>query len=144
LEEIDDVVQEAFVRLLSQRPQWDDNSSMRFWLFRVVRNLAIDRHRSVFRRYATSLQADSFLSPNPPATLNSTPEDDCLRNEQLFLIEENLSKLTVRQRYAIGLWMQGLTYHEIGRTLESSTHTVEELLRRGFIRLREAVRGSAK
>jgi RNA polymerase sigma-70 factor (ECF subfamily) len=136
LDEVDDIVQDAFVRLLLQRPRGITVSTIRFWLFRVVHNLAIDRLRSVWR-YLPSLQAESDAVTTQVVS-DYTPEDDCLRNEQWFLIEDNLSKLTARQRLAIGLWMQGLSYREIGRSLETSTHTVEELVRRGFNRLRDS------
>jgi len=139
VEEIDDVVQDAFVRLLSQGPAGLNSTAMRFWLFRVAHNLAMDRHRSLWR-FSTGSDMESEAFSSSSAVSNFTPEDSFLRDERWMMIEGNLCKLTVRQQHAISLWMEGHSYREIGYSLESTSHNVEELVRRGFKRLREFLR----
>ena len=46
-EHAEDIVQEAFIKLLKQRKSMDN---VRAWLFRVVRNVSISKARSLKRR----------------------------------------------------------------------------------------------
>jgi RNA polymerase sigma-70 factor (ECF subfamily) len=135
-EEVEDLVQETFVRLLSYGPEDLKTENVRYWLFRVAHNLAIDRHRSGWR-YLLDSQAefDTFLSAHPSP--NFDPEKVYLASEKLQIVQDNLAKLTPRQRHAIHLRISGLSYKAIAYRLKGTTSSVAELIRRGLKRLGE-------
>ena len=66
----EDLVQEAFLRLLTESPLPD---SPRAWLFRVVRNLAIDHvRREQYRRQQVSI--GSWFEPDPQSAEHDLTE----------------------------------------------------------------------
>jgi RNA polymerase sigma factor (sigma-70 family) len=135
-EEVEDLVQETFVRLLSHGPEDLNAETARYWLFRVAHNLAIDRRRSGWRNLLDSqTNFDVFLSARPSP--NFDPEKIYLQREQWRIVQENLAKLTPRQRHAIRLRITGYSYKAIAVQLQGTTNSVAELIRRGLKRLGE-------
>src|SRR5262245_23358533 len=68
----DDVVQEAFVKLMAQRPPPRDAVA---WLYRVVRNAALSAARAARRRRqheaAAADSATAWFMPDPAAALDA-------------------------------------------------------------------------
>ena len=142
-EDIEDVVQEAFVRLLSQGPENLNSDNLRYWLFRVAHNLAIDQQRSGWRYLLDSkVDFDLLLSEAPSADFN--PEKIYSDSEQWQAVQDNLAKLTPRQRLAIHLRITGFSYKAIAQRLKSTTHSIAELVRRGLKRLGAQVKNCEK
>jgi RNA polymerase sigma-70 factor (ECF subfamily) len=133
-EEVEDIVQDAFVRLLSHGPEDLKAENARYWLFRVAHNLAIDRQRSGWRSLVDS-RADFDLLVSVHPSPNSNPEKIYLHSEQWRVVQHNLAKLTPRQRHAIHLRITGFTYEAIAQQLKGTTSSVAELIRRGLKRL---------
>jgi RNA polymerase sigma-70 factor (ECF subfamily) len=142
-EDIEDVVQEAFLRLMVRFPENLLADNVRSWLFRVTYNLAIDILRSRWKS-VSDMQAnfDSVMSLVPDDRLN--PEERYLFAERRRRLQEELAILSPRQRQAISLWITGLTCMEIAAHLKSTTHGVEELIRRGFKRLQRTYVGGKR
>lgn len=135
-EEIEDLVQETFVRLLSHGPSDLKAENTRYWLFRVAHNLAIDRHRSGWSNLLDSqTNFEMLLLARPSPDFN--PEKIYLDGEQWRLLQDNLAKLTPRQRHAIHLRITGLSHKAIANRLKATTTGVAELIRRGLKRLGE-------
>lgn len=135
-EEVEDIVQETFVRLLSHWPEGINVEDARFWLFRVAHNLAIDRSRSGWKnRLDPQIDFDHLLSARPSPHVD--PEKSYLQREQWQLMQSNLSKLTPRQQHAIYMRIVGLSYKAIARQLNGTTSSVGELIRRALKRLGE-------
>jgi len=135
-EEVEDLVQETFVRLMSHGPEDLDAESARYWLFRVAHNLAIDRQRSGWSNLIDArANVDVLLSARP--SLGSNLERILLNGEQVRMVQDNLAKLTPRQRHAIYLRISGLSYKAIANELRGTTSSVGELIRRGLRRLGE-------
>jgi RNA polymerase sigma factor (sigma-70 family) len=135
-EEVEDLVQETFVRLMSHGPEDLDADSARYWLFRVAHNLAIDRQRSGWRSLLDEqTDIDLLLTTYPSARFD--PEKTFLDREQWRIVQSNLAKLTPRQQYAIYMRISGLSYKAIAHQLNGTTNSVGELIRRGLKRLGE-------
>ena len=135
-EEVEDIVHDTFVRLLSQGPEDLKAENARYWLFRVAHNLAIDRQRSGWRNLLESeANFDVLLSACPSP--DSNPERIYLAQEQRIAVQNSLAKLTPRQQHAIYLRIIGFSYKAIAHQLKSSTNGVGELIRRGLKRLGE-------
>lgn len=95
----EDLVQEAWIR-------FDDAAKKQFvreplgYLYRIVRNLAIDRQRRTFResRIFADIDVDdaAIVSPDRPAT----PETEALFRDELRQLNEALASLPERTRIA--------------------------------------------
>jgi len=116
-DDAEDVVQEAFLRLV-KRASWEgkpDNPVA--WLFTAVRNEAIDRHRKDKRRQHHEKQA----ATERPVWLE-TPPDATLRLEEL---QATLDALPMEQREVVvaRIW-GGLTFDEVAALTGDSRTTV--------------------
>lgn len=140
-EDIEDIVQEAFLRLLDRFPDNLLADNARSWLFRVAYNLAIDFRRSGWKSGSdaqTNFEVD--ISRVPDERLN--PEQTYLFAERRGRLQKHLEMLSPRQRQAISLRITGLSCMEIAELLNSTPHSVEELIRRGAKRLQCGYRES--
>jgi RNA polymerase sigma factor (sigma-70 family) len=135
-EEVEDLVQETFVRLLSNGPEDLKAEAARYWLFRVAHNLAIDHRRSGWRSLLDS-QANFEMMLSVCTAANCDPETIYLHGERWRVAQGILARLTPRQQTAIRLRIAGLSYKAIAHQLKSTTKSVAELIRRGLKRLRE-------
>ena len=135
-EEVEDIVQETFVRLLTHGPNDLRLDNARYWLFRVAHNLAIDRRRSGWSNlFDPQADFDVLLSARPSP--HCDPEEIYLLREQWRILRNNLAKLTRRQQHAIYMRITGLSYKAIAHQLNGTTNSVGELIRRGLRRLGE-------
>jgi RNA polymerase sigma factor (sigma-70 family) len=140
-DEVEDVVQDAFLRLLSHGPEDLKAERARYWLFRVAHNLAIDRQRSGFRTFLDpQADFDLLLLVHPSRQFN--PEKIYLDQEQWRLVQDSLAKLTLRQQQAIYLRIVGFSYKAIADELKGSANSVGELIRRGLKRLGDIAEGA--
>src|SRR5262249_49806607 len=109
----EDVVQEAFLQLLRERPVPQNVAG---WLYRVVRNRAISASRSQSRR--TRHEAAAAQRSDPWFATN---HDDAL---DAAAATESLAELPLAQREAIVLRLWGgLSFEQIAELTQSSTTT---------------------
>jgi RNA polymerase sigma-70 factor (ECF subfamily) len=128
--EAEDVVQEAFLRMV-RRATWEGMPTNPVaWLFTAVRNEAIDRHRKTKRRQRHEQQA---MAERP--IWFETPPDTALRSSELL---ELLDTLPPEQREVViaRIW-GGLTFDEIAALTGDSRTTVHRRYGDALERLRE-------
>jgi RNA polymerase sigma-70 factor (ECF subfamily) len=134
LPDLDDVVQETYIRLIRARES-DHIRSPKSLLFVTARNVAID----VFRRRNASPTEDladlehfSVLEEGPNTT------DSHVREQKLQLLEEAIKSLPERCRQVIMLKkIEGLSYDEISRKLGISHNTISAHLTVGVTKCRD-------
>jgi RNA polymerase sigma-70 factor (ECF subfamily) len=123
--DLDDVVQESYVRLLRARERGEVSSPKAF-LFAVARNLALDRFRhrqAVPTESLAENEALSVLEEN-----GNTPEI-IARNQELELLTEAIQSLPDRCRQIFTLRkVYGLSQAEIAQQLGVSENTVSAQL----------------
>jgi len=123
----EDVVQEAFIHLAGQRVPPREPVG---WLYRAVRNGAINAARGAGRRAqretAVAWRGEPWFCPSPDDRLDAAAATEALA--QLPLHE--------RETIVARLW-GGLAFDEIARLTGSSTSTVHRWYRRGLETLRE-------
>jgi RNA polymerase sigma factor (sigma-70 family) len=124
--EAEDLIQIAFLRLFDQLSQRNEIKNLRAWLFRVVHNLAIENARQSDRR-ASLLR--NWLTDRETAAGHSSAEEDLIKRER---IESSLAILNERERHALLLRAEGLSYLEIADILQTSVKSVSVYLARGL------------
>jgi RNA polymerase sigma-70 factor (ECF subfamily) len=124
-EEAEDIVQEAFIKLMRQRSLPDNPAA---WLFTVVRNDSNNYIRSQKRRKKRELNAQS----QKPA-LFEMPEDDEM--ETLIHTLESL-ELEEREIIVAKIWGE-LSFEKIAEMIGSSSSTVHRKYHEGLKRLEQ-------
>ena len=107
-DEIDELVQDVFVRAFSSLDSFRGDSSLRTWLFTIERRLMLDRRRSERRQKATvSVEAAD-------AVTEFDALDSLLAEEAQSRVRKAVDSLSPTQREVFTLRVeQGLSYREI-------------------------------
>jgi RNA polymerase sigma-70 factor (ECF subfamily) len=126
----EDVVQEAFLKLAGQR---EVPSNPAGWLFRVVRNRAIDAGQAARRRkhYETAASSQS-----PPWFEGDRGESPDAVDPELAAAELGTLPIEEREIIVAHLW-GGLTFEQIAVVAGCSSSTAHRLYARGLSTLRE-------
>ena len=129
--EIDDLVQESYVRLIRAR-ETGKVVRAKAYLFATARNLALDFFR---RRRVVSIEAIGDLADS--TVLDDAPSvtDAVSRQQELALLAEAVRHLPPRCRQTLTLrLLYGLSHKEIAAQLGLSEHTVKAQLAKGMRR----------
>lgn len=122
----DDVVQEAFVRLL-KRPDLTGEDA-RLWIFTVATNLVRDRGRTAVRRAR-------LLAENPVETPAPTvPEEEYEHEERIAAVRAALEQLPERDRQLLLMREEGFHYDEIAEAVGVAPGSVGTLIARAVKR----------
>lgn len=123
--EAEDVAQDAMIRLWRQAGDWRSGEArISTWLYRVTRNLCIDRIRK--RRPMAAI--DDVAEPPDPAP---NVLERLGNSEQCRVLARAIIALPQRQRQALVLrHFEGLSNPAIGGRLDCSVEAVESLLAR--------------
>ncbi len=135
----EDLLQEAFIKLISETRAGRQPEQVRAWLYRVAANAAISRgrHGSVFNRLVPRL-----LDRREPAS----PESEALRLERDSELHAALASLAPDARAALLLAAQGFDGREIAASIGRTEGATRTLLCRARVQLRlvlEAREGQA-
>ena len=121
----EDIVQEAFIRVLGRFGELRKPSSFRSYLLRTVLSLC----KNHFRRAA--LERDRRPLPQPSVGVQPERDDDLI---------DALRRLPHRQRAAVVLrYCEDLTENDTAQILQTSTKAVQSLVARGLTTLRKEV-----
>lgn len=134
-----DVVQNTYLKLSEDRPVCEAREPVAY-LFRMVRNLAIDAHRRATLE-AGFLVGEEF--GDGVAACCGTPESLLASRQQLRLVIDALSTLPERTRSAFELHrLKGLTQREIGTRLGVSITLVNFMIRDATAHCANALHGA--
>jgi RNA polymerase sigma-70 factor (ECF subfamily) len=130
-EEAEDVLQASYLKILDGRARFDGRSSVKTWLFGVIRRTAAEeQRRRVFRRR----MYDSHAAQAPLADSG----DAALGDDSLVTA---LAVLAPRQREVLHLvFYQGLTIEDAAAIMRVSVGTARTHYERGKQRLRGHLR----
>jgi RNA polymerase sigma-70 factor (ECF subfamily) len=136
--EAEDLTQDAFLQLYRTLLKGQEINNVRFWIFRVAHNLALDKLKH--KQFVSAIQFDSWDEVEkllPDNGLN--PEQLILRKEKFERIYQGLKKLTLNERQCLYLRSEGFRYKEIAEIMKVGVPTVGEYLRRSIKKLGEQV-----
>ena len=119
--QLDDMVQEAFIRIWKYYPKFRGDSKVTSWIYRICVNVAIDSKRSQTRRKENFEFDFQTLEDSRPA-----PDDDYGHRD---LVAKALATLSDEHRTVLVLaLMQELPLSEIAEILEVAEGTVKSRL----------------
>ena len=132
--EAEDITQETFLQLYKHLHDGERIDNIRFWVFRVAHNLAVNRQKRE--------QIYEFLAEPSWDEIYERLADTAPDPEQLLLIQEKMQRLhaamawlSPQERQCLHLRVEGFRYREIGEIVGISTSSVAEFLRRGIRKL---------
>ncbi len=125
-----DVLQESFVKIWKKSDSYDASKAKLFtWLFRITRNTAIDKLRSVNTKKDKEIQMDVSDVYNLGVE-SIKPE--------LIDVSENLEKIEGKYQIVLeALFFQGMTQQEASDKLEIPLGTIKSRLKIGLRELRK-------
>lgn len=130
----EDVTQDAFLKLFTTLAEGQRIRDVRFWIFRVAHNLAINKRKHL--QFVSTLKADTWEEFEKIVTDSSpNPEQMVLNRERYEKVFNGLKQLTMNERQCLFLRAEGFRYREIAEIMEVSVPTVGEYLRRGIRKL---------
>jgi RNA polymerase sigma-70 factor, ECF subfamily len=132
-QEADDVIQDAFLRLVRFLQDGGKLTTPRSWIFRVARNLAFNLQKR--ERRLVSIDEDATSERWTASREAPSAEDLYLQKEQFRVLDAAMSQLTKRQRECLHLRAEGLRYHEIAEVLGTTISGVADALKRAILRL---------
>ena len=133
----EDVVQDAFLRLAGGRAITLPLRAQINYVFRIVRNLAIDHYRkqAMEQRYIGSEEEGMHATSG-----NAPPEASNLHQETLEIIDSALSQLPERTRYAFEMYrLHGVQQKDIAKELGVSPTLVNFMIRDALVHCRKTV-----
>src|SRR5215471_13226621 len=134
-EAADDLIQETYLRAWTYFETFDAATNCRAWLFRILRNVWINRWRKSRLELPLAETGEEQIEPYYDW------EDEFLRVEMSAEVEHALSDLPTDFRLTILLAdVEELTYQEIARVMECPIGTVMSRLNRGRKMLARLIR----
>ena len=114
-EQVDELVQDTFVRAFNSLDTFRSDSSLRTWLFTILRRLLLDRKRSEKR------QKDRVELEEGHALQEFNALDSLVADETAERVRVAVDRLTPLQREVFVLRVtEGLAYGDIARTVGST------------------------
>jgi RNA polymerase sigma-70 factor (ECF subfamily) len=140
----EDLIQEVFLQVWRKADQFDpERGSFITWSMMMTRNLALDRIRKIERhaRLVEELTAEAAAQGEdaPALTENLDLQD------RVILLKSAMAKLPPEQKRLIELaFFDGLTQSEISDLTKEPLGTVKARIRRGLLKLREALQDNER
>ncbi len=111
--EVQDLYQECLINLWKSMSSFEGRSNLRTWIWRVSLNTCISVDRKKRRRDSLPLEMDIDL-------YNDTDHE----TKQIKMLHERINKLGPFDRAIIMLWLENMSYEEIGAIVGISTKNV--------------------
>lgn len=135
-EDAEDVVQDAFLRLLAASSRYRPIASFKTYFYRIITRLCLDRAK---KKQSVSVET----IPDSP-DLRPGVVEEMMRRETAVAVRAALHALPPTQRMAVVLkYYEGLNYEGIASALQTTTKAVERLLARARERLRAILEAAA-
>src|SRR4051794_32875762 len=154
----EEVVQETWLAVLNGIDRFEERSSLKTWLFRILTNRAKTRGQrdgrmvpfswlaGTAKDHEPAVDPDRFLGPDSPypgawaAPPRAWPEDKLLENETLGIIQTAIEELPDAQREVIRLRdVEGWSPMEVAEALEITDGNQRVLLHRARSKVRSEI-----
>ena len=137
--EVDEVVQDAFLKAFLHLPSFREELFFELWFTRILINACLDRLKARTRRVRWLVSNDgreSLLTEGPPSS-EPSPEATLLAKERRAVLETAIDRLPARQRTAVILChLEGRSAREASAIMGLSESTVRVHVFRAMRKLR--------
>ena len=126
-DEVADLFQEVLINLWKSLPSFEGRSDVRSWIYRISLNVCISLDHKK-RRYRTV-----------PLTMNINPYEETETNQnsrQMDMLRQRIARLGMFDRAIILLWLENMSYDEIGAIVGISAKNVSVRL----VRIKEQLK----
>jgi RNA polymerase sigma factor (sigma-70 family) len=138
-DEAEELLQDVYIRVLDERAQFDQRSSVKTWLFGVIRRTAREHARRRWLRFGL---LERWQRREPEAVPARDPENLLRISERNQKLRRALARLPRRQQEVLHLvFYQDLTVEESAQMLDISLGSARTHFGRGKARLRELLTG---
>ena len=117
--EVEELYQEILINLWRSLPSFEGRSSVRTWIWRISLNTCVSIDRKKRRREKLPLELDIDLY-----------NDSDRNTKQIKLLHERINRLGPFDRAIILLWLEDMSYEEIGAIVGISEKNVSVRLYR--------------
>lgn len=124
-EEVADLFQEVLIRVWRGLPSFNGQSDIKTWIYRIALNTCISIDRKKKRHSKTELSMNINLF-----------EDKDKETEQVNILHNRINRLLPLDRAIVLLWLENISYDEIGAIIGISAKNVSVRL----VRIREQLK----
>lgn len=118
-DEVADLFQEVLIRVWRGIPSFNAQSEVKTWIYRIALNTCISIDTKKKRKPETRLTMDINLFA-----------DDDKETEQICILHKRISRLLPLDRAIVLLWLENISYDEIGAIIGISAKNVSVRLAR--------------
>jgi len=128
-DDINDVLQEVFVKVYTNINSFDANRKFSSWIYRIAHNELVNALKKREKKFLPLIDLDVFLPYNiSKENFNKNNDGRDIKNE----VEEYLDKMTPKYKEVVILYyLEGLSYKEIADVLQIPVSTVGIRIKRG-------------
>ncbi len=139
-EDIEDIVQEAFLRAYQNLRSFDRSRRFSPWIYRIAHNAFINEMRRATRHPTVEFNADILL----PHRMQDSPENDHDRAVMREFLRTGLDRLDKKYREPLILYyFEEMSYAEVSDILRIPVSTVGVRINRGRAALRKILNTNA-
>lgn len=124
-DEVADLFQEVMIKVWRGLSSFNGSSDVKTWIYRIALNTCITLENKKKRRHETHLSMDINLF-----------SDKDKETEQVNILHKRISRLLPLDRAIVLLWMENISYEEIGAIIGISAKNVSVRL----VRIREQLK----
>ncbi len=143
--EAEDITQEVTLKLWKHLPSLDPTKSLKGWIFRVARNVCVDRLRKQKTVPFSTFDDDDGNNSLEESLTDPLPlADEQLDKQELSIaMKSALQSLPAQYRIVLSLrYDEGLKLSQIADSLEVPLETIKSQHRRAIILLRKNILGN--
>lgn len=124
-DEVADLFQEVLIKIWRGLPSFNGESNLNTWIYRIALNtcISIDRKKKMHPKAKLNMDISLF-------------EDEDKETEQISILHKRISLLQPLDRAIVLLWLENISYDEIGAIIGISTKNVSVRL----VRIREQLK----
>lgn len=117
-----DLLQETYLKALTYREKYADDTNLKAWLFTIMKNTFINSYRrKVKSNTILDISEDLYYLNNSIDANDETPDSELFTKE----IEKGIAELEVEYKTPFLMHTQGFKYKEIAEDLDLSIGTVK-------------------
>ncbi len=120
-EEAKDLVQDTFLKALTYRDKFSDETNLKAWAYTIMKNTFINNYRRSKKINTIIDKTDDLYYLNLQSKNNVLPENEIFLQE----LQEGVKKIEDDQRVPFEMYNEGYKYKEIAEELDLSIGTVK-------------------